>query len=537
MGGGRGYPGHEYGGFLALRDDTPVLQEEDRFAMASLVTCHPQRDGRVTGRRRLPTGWRAELRVEEIVRWVNESKPPSEAERRSGKPMLHEQGRGFYLCPSCGRSLSVPDEDAGKKGRKKARKSVGPDPFGHASGCQRSGTPPVPAAITTATPATTLRMTVVLPPDFPEEDYKRWGYSLGYALRSGMRLLYMLDGPEIEFELEPQWVERRVDGTRRFGALTFIDAAVGGSGFLDRCLDDLHLVAERAIQHLDHPKCATACYRCLKSYANQRHHEHLSWPSVMPDLEALAMGPPKRLPAEVGDSDDPRPWLEAYDAGVGSPLELKFLRLFEQHGIEVEKQVPVGLEVGGPCISQADFRVAGRATLIYVDGAAFHTGSRLRRDRGIRRALRDSSVGWRVLELTAPDLATPERTIRRIAEDGTPLAEVKRQTRNQKVVAIVRSLLAKLSESGGPLKLEDAVASASELGGDTADALLAIERLAQAGAVRRVFLDLTLDPAKPMSWERVLDRLGGREGLAGEGWRDGARTIAVQWFRPDGGRS
>ena len=41
---------------------------------------------------------------------------------------------------------------------------------------------------------------------------------------------------------------------------------------------------------------------------------------------------PKSRPLETGDVEDPGPWLEAYEAGVGSPLELKFLRLFEQHG-------------------------------------------------------------------------------------------------------------------------------------------------------------------------------------------------------------
>ena len=39
---GKGFPGYEFGGFLALRDDTPVLEEEDRFAIASLVNCYPQ---------------------------------------------------------------------------------------------------------------------------------------------------------------------------------------------------------------------------------------------------------------------------------------------------------------------------------------------------------------------------------------------------------------------------------------------------------------------------------------------------------------
>jgi hypothetical protein len=214
----------------------------------------------------------------------------------------------------------------------------------------------------------------------------------------------MLDGPEIDFELEPQWEERRSGESRKFGALTFIDAAVGGSGFLERCVDDMHRVAERAIDHLDHTNCESACYRCLKTYTNQRHHEHLSWPYIMPDLETLSMAAPEALLLQHGDSDDPSPWLEAYDAGVGSPLELKFLRLFEKHGIELEKQVPVSPDPGGRPISQADFKVRDKNILIYIDGAVFHAGMRLRRDRAIRRSLIEGALGWRILVFTSKDL-------------------------------------------------------------------------------------------------------------------------------------
>ena len=42
---------------------------------------------------------------------------------------------------------------------------------------------------------------------------------------------------------------------------------------------------------------------------------------------------------------------------------------------------------------------------IYVDGAAFHTGARLRRDRIIRNRLREGPLHWTVVELRAPDLA------------------------------------------------------------------------------------------------------------------------------------
>jgi hypothetical protein len=86
-------------------------------------------------------------------------------------------------------------------------------------------------------------------------------------------------------------------------------------------------------------------------------------------------------------------------------------------------------------------------------------------------------------------------------------------------------------EANEPLTFNDAIASARELGADDGDALLAIERVAQTGVVRRVFLDLEKTPPQPLSWDQVLIRLGGKEGLAGDEWRKGAKTLAVQWIR------
>jgi hypothetical protein len=124
----------------------------------------------------------------------------------------------------------------------------------------------------------------------------------------------------------------------------------------------------------------------------------------MPYLEELRQTQPARRPLETGDIDDPQSWLEAYAAGVGSPLELKFLRLFEQHGFRPQKQVPVSPRDGETTISVADFAVPERRLAVYVDGAAFHTGANLRRDRYIRAQLRDGSPPWKVIELTAVDL-------------------------------------------------------------------------------------------------------------------------------------
>jgi hypothetical protein len=53
-------------------------------------------------------------------------------------------------------------------------------------------------------------------------------------------------------------------------------------------------------------------------------------------------------------------------------------------------------EEGGAPISVADFVIKGTRTAVYVDGAAFHRGERLRRDRVIREKLAAGSAGWKV---------------------------------------------------------------------------------------------------------------------------------------------
>ena len=119
-------------------------------------------------------------------------------------------------------------------------------------------------------------------------------------------------------------------------------------------------------------------------------------------------------PLKTSDTDDPRPWLEAYAAGVGSPLALKFLQLFDQHGFHPKKQVPVSPTEGTPAISIADFAVPESRLVIYIDGATFHVGENLRRDRFIRARLRQSRPPWTVEELRVVDLGLGGALVERL---------------------------------------------------------------------------------------------------------------------------
>ena len=413
---GPAHPAATFAGFLARRDESPVLDEEDRYAVRNLVRSYPQWDGDVIGRWRVGGGWMLRLSRREEVQWMNEAVPPTPKELEAGAPCLHADGKGYLLCGSCGRMLTIPEptQPTGR-GRRRARSGNHPaDPYGHKEGCPQAGATPRPLAITTTGQTAVLRLIIPVPAAVPTQDIDSWGLTLGYVLRIGMRHLYMLDGSEIDFELEGPWSTG--NGEAKLGriSLTFIDPSLGGTGYLDHAAAEMHLVASHALDHLDHPGCETACYRCLKSYANQRFHELLRWPLAMSHLEALAADPPERQPSAVGDIDDPGPWLEAYAAGVGSPLELRFLRLFEQHGFRPAKQVPIAARASEPPISIADFAVPERHLAIYIDGASVHVGSKLRRDRHIRTRLRNGDPPWQVEELRAQDLSAGAALVERL---------------------------------------------------------------------------------------------------------------------------
>ncbi len=411
----RGLPAAGYAGFLARRDENPVLDEEERYAAKNLVEVYPQWDGEVASRWDVGPGWALRRSTGEQVYWLNEGLKPTPTELQGGLPVLHGDAKGFLLCAACGNILDVPPQPKEAKGGRRQPRgpASGPNIYGHRESCPRAGSPPVAQALVTFTSAEVLRLLVLVPDEMDGAAAKTWGYSLGYSLGIGMQRLYVLDAAELEFELEGPWNH----GGHRQMSLAFVDPSLGGTGYLQRIAEEFDQVARTTLDHLDHPNCETACYRCLKSYRNQRHHEFLRWPAVLPHLEDLAASAPVKRPPETGDFNDPRPWLEAYSAGVGSPLELKFLRLFQRHGFFPDKQVPVSPSPNGAPISTADFAMVARRLAIYVDGASFHTGQNLRRDRYIRERLRSGTPPWRVEELTIKDLGLGEGLVKRLLAD------------------------------------------------------------------------------------------------------------------------
>ena len=59
--------------------------------------------------------------------------------------------------------------------------------------------------------------------------------------------------------------------------LALVDAVPAGAGYAKLIAQNMDTVFESAFERLDRCECGpeTSCYKCLRSYRNQRHHDDL----------------------------------------------------------------------------------------------------------------------------------------------------------------------------------------------------------------------------------------------------------------------
>jgi hypothetical protein len=183
--------------------------------------------------------------------------------------------------------------------------------------------------------------------------------------------------------------------------LLLIDPVLGGSGLLRRLAEHLPAVAKAALQHLDGHECPDSCYRCLRTYRNQRHHRLLDWRLAVSFLRALTgetvVAAGKVQGARPVPKNEGPEWDEARAEGCESPQELNLLKAIRADGSLSEPVKQFEVCDGGRLLTRADFAFteAVPKVLVYVDGLEWHSGVR-QRTHDTRITNRLQTLGYKV---------------------------------------------------------------------------------------------------------------------------------------------
>jgi ATP-dependent helicase YprA (DUF1998 family) len=164
---------------------------------------------------------------------------------------------------------------------------------------------------------------------------------------------------------------RKADGRR---AIVLFDTVPGGAGGARLIAQSLNKVVGGAMDRVSECECGpeTACYACLRSYRNARHHEQLSRQAALRMLAVLGVGATSVLPME---------WQDLCDSAV-SPAERELLLELHTLGVHLPVQgfettdgtpltlawpdAQIGVQVGGdgPASEDGWVMVAPDATKI-----------------------------------------------------------------------------------------------------------------------------------------------------------------------------
>jgi very-short-patch-repair endonuclease len=371
--------------------------EEERLQLSQDVRPHPQRN--VSGRKYSIGPWILELRDQEEIWTINHGlKDTSVVDG-------HTDGEGFHLCPVCGDYLSVtsdpssePSASTRKPKGKNAKVKEDPRIVQHTKRCTGIFRP---YGLGHKWPADTLRLIVPGIGGWKGEGVA-WAWSFAYAVIQGAVRLFDIDDDDVEaFVLTKEVIAEGGSKHQEVLDIIWIDRVVGGSGILNRIAMSFPSVVEASVKHLEGHSCSDSCYRCLRSYSNQRVHRLLDWRYVLPFLQAASQESVNFVGATVAADtvvNQGPEWDEAKAEGCESPQELKLLKAIRKDGTLGEPKLQHEVFVSGKLLTRADFAFldGSNKVLVYVDGLYWHSSMKQRvHDLKITNTLQ--THGYRVI--------------------------------------------------------------------------------------------------------------------------------------------
>jgi len=221
-------------------------------------------------------------------------------------------------------------------------------------------------------------------------------------------LMYSLERAiEHSYQLEDDELQAFLAGNQ-FEDIVFWEAAEGGSGALERILEEpraISEVAEAALKllHFDPETLEdrtqdkhARCYECLLSYRNQRDANDLNRHEVKSFLRDLMRVTLEPTYVERPREEHYQHLLRSVDSR--SELEKRFLEHLMQRGYRLPDYAQYGIE---DPYCYPDFYYRRHRACVFCDGSVHDTANTRGRDQRIREALRDR--GYRVVEISYRD--------------------------------------------------------------------------------------------------------------------------------------
>ena len=172
--------------------------------------------------------------------------------------------------------------------------------------------------------------------------------------------------------------------------IVLYETVPGGAGYIEELLQHLPKIAEAAMGRLYNHECGRACYRCLKSFRNQRWHELFDKELVRDFLFHLSTLEPISEPNIVrrgGALEAAIRWLREREEEAGqsrergetgrgpeSPIEKRLLQAIKAVGDlpEPTAQFEIRDPNTGNLVTVPDFAYEDKKIAIYCDGFAYH---------------------------------------------------------------------------------------------------------------------------------------------------------------------
>ena len=215
--------------------------------------------------------------------------------------------------------------------------------------------------------------------------------SLMAALKHGIQAVFELEDGELAAELLPTEDDAR--------SMLFYEASEGGAGALRRLMSEPGSLAQVARMALDichfdpdtgddvptdrvPQPCEAACYDCLMSYRNQRHHELLDRQLAHPLLLRLR-------DADVEREEGPTPRaaeLERLRRHCDSQLERDYLDLLDREDLHLPSHAQKTIDA---CGCRPDFLYGRDYVAIWIDGPHHDRADQREQDATIDRCLED----------------------------------------------------------------------------------------------------------------------------------------------------